>query len=96
MVPNGKRGPSHVVLLHGVCFFLLACALSRWLSKRSGGRKFRNIGGSIGRLKTWKRRWFVVKDTFVAYYTTPRSTKAVDVIMFDNKMSVDYGVEVCV
>lgn len=65
----------------------------RWLRKRSGGRRYRNIGGGIGRLRTWKRRWFVVKDSFVAYFTDPQHDEAVDVVLFDQHTSVEYGVE---
>lgn len=61
-----------------------------WLYKRSGGRKFTADKSFI---PMWNKRWFVLKDSFIAYFKSPYEKVPRSVMLLDGKFSVQgtYG-----
>jgi len=43
-----------------------------------------------GRIKTWKRRWFILNDTGLYYFKKPQDTEPCGIIMLDNVEIVRY------
>jgi hypothetical protein len=65
-----------------------ACLRRSWLSKKSSKAQRGN------RLRVFHRRWMVLTDKCLAYYTQPTSKRPSGVIVFDNCLHVEYGFEV--
>ena len=57
---------------------------SGWLEKKSGGRK-NSMEVSIG---SWRRRWFVLKDSCVAYYLSDKNDTPRDALLYDNSFHI--------
>ena len=58
-----------------------------WLQKSSGGYSTSNAGDFI---KTWRRRWFVLHDTYFAYYASDTATEPLGFMQIDKKFEVDW------
>jgi len=43
-----------------------------------------------GRIKTWKRRWFILNDTGLYYFKKPQDTEPCGIIMLDNVEIIKY------
>jgi hypothetical protein len=53
-----------------------------WVRKLSGGRSDAKV------IRTWRRRWAVVRDTFVAYFKAPSDLVPQDVLLVDSAFRV--------
>lgn len=56
-----------------------------WLKKSSGGYMNSNAGEFI---RTWRKRWFVLHDTYFAYYASDTSCEPLGFMQIDQKFEV--------
>lgn len=56
-----------------------------WLQKSSGGYTTSSAGEFI---KTWRRRWFVLHDTYFAYYASDTACEPLGFMQIDQKFEV--------